>query len=84
MSIERVKKYFKRFGISGRIKELDSSSATVELAAQALNCEPERIAKTLALNGAFVLINYIDLGNNQEIAQMMQKLITISTKQSSV
>ena len=50
MSIERVKKYFKRFGISGRIKELDSSSATVELAAQALNCEPERIAKTLAFN----------------------------------
>ena len=75
MSIERVKKYFKRFGISGRIKELDSSSATVELAAQALNCEPERIAKTLALNGAFVLINYIDLGNNQEIAQMTKNEI---------
>ena len=35
----------------------------------------KEIAKTLALNGAFVLINYIDLGNNQEIAQMTKSEI---------
>ena len=35
----------------------------------------KEIAKTLALNGAFVLINYIDLGNNQEIAQMAKNEI---------
>ena len=35
----------------------------------------KEIAKTLALNGAFVLINYIDLGNNQEIAQMTKNEI---------
>ncbi len=29
----------------------------------------KEIAKTLAKQGAFVLINYLDLGNNQEIAQ---------------
>lgn len=48
MSVEKVKKYFHQFGIEGRIREFDVSSATVELAAQALQCEPCRIAKTLS------------------------------------
>ncbi|MBR5527917.1 MAG: YbaK/EbsC family protein [Clostridia bacterium] len=48
MSIERVREYFDKFGISERIMEFEVSSATVELAARALNCEPKRIAKTLS------------------------------------
>ena len=48
MAIEKVKKYFKNFGIEDRIQEFDVSSATVELAAIALNCAPERIAKSLS------------------------------------
>lgn len=48
MAIEKVREYFKRFGIDDRIKELELSSATVELAAQALGCSSERIAKTLS------------------------------------
>jgi len=48
MSIERVKEYFRKFNMEDRIQEFDVSSATVELAARALNCEPARIAKTLA------------------------------------
>ena len=48
MAIEKVKEYFAQFGISDRVQEFDVSSATVELAAQALNCEPCRIAKTLS------------------------------------
>ena len=48
MSIEKVKKYFERFGVAYKVLELDSSSATVELAANALGCLPERIAKTLS------------------------------------
>lgn len=48
MSIEKVKEYFKAVGIDIRIKELGESSATVELAAHALGCAPERIAKTLS------------------------------------
>ncbi|MGE5614569.1 MAG: YbaK/EbsC family protein [Bacillota bacterium] len=48
MAIERVKEYFKQFGIDSRIREFDTSSATVELAAEALGCAPERIAKTIA------------------------------------
>ena len=58
MSITRVKSYFEVYGISDRILEFDVSSATVELAAQAVGCEPQRIAKTLSfdVNGTTVLI----------------------------
>ncbi len=48
MSIERVKEYFGQFGVADKILELDESSATVELAAQALGTEGCRIAKTLS------------------------------------
>ena len=48
MAIENVKEYFKSFGIEERIQEFEVSSATVELAAIALGCAPERIAKSLS------------------------------------
>ena len=48
MSIERVKMYFKQYHMEEKILEFQVSSATVELAAAALNCEPRRIAKTLS------------------------------------
>lgn len=58
MSIENVRAYLKRFGADERVLEFDSSSATVELAAVAVGCEPARIAKTLSfdVNGKCVLI----------------------------
>ena len=58
MAIEKVKEYFNQFGMAGRVQEFTVSSATVELAAQALNCEPCRIAKTLSfmMDGHAVLI----------------------------
>lgn len=48
MAIEKVREYFKEKGIEERIQEFETSSATVELAAQALECESKRIAKTLS------------------------------------
>ena len=48
MAIEKVREYFKTFGIDDRIQEFDVSSATVELAAGALGCEGCRIAKSLS------------------------------------
>lgn len=48
MAIEKVKAYFEACGVGDRVREFDVSSATVELAAQALGCEPCRIAKTLS------------------------------------
>ena len=58
MAIEAVKAYFSKYGIEERIREFDVSSATVELAAQALGCEPCRIAKTLSfiVDGQAILI----------------------------
>ncbi len=49
MSVERVKEYLKQFGREKDVIEFDVSSATVELAAQALHTLPERIAKTISL-----------------------------------
>lgn len=48
MAIEKVRAYFKEYNMENRILEFPVSSATVELAAQALGCNPERIAKTLS------------------------------------
>lgn len=48
MSTERTKEYFKKWDMEERVIELDVSSATVDLAAQAIGCEPKRIAKSLS------------------------------------
>ena len=58
MAIDKVKAYFAEFGREGDVMEFPASSATVELAAQAVGCEPARIAKTLsfAVDGGCVLI----------------------------
>ena len=58
MSIERVRAYFKELGREGDILEFPVSSATVELAAQAVGVIPARIAKTLSflVDGKCVLI----------------------------
>lgn len=58
MAIEKVREYFEQFGIADRIMEFPVSSATVELAAEALGTEPCRIAKTLSfdVDGRTVLI----------------------------
>ena len=48
MSIERVRAYFSQHGMEDRVLEFPVSSATVELAAVAVGCEPARIAKSLS------------------------------------
>ena len=48
MSFERVKEYFDHLGMANRVKEFEESSATVELAAEAIGCKPELIAKTMS------------------------------------
>ena len=58
MSIEKVRAFFAAQGMEERILEFPVSSATVELAAQALGCEGKRIVKTLSfgVNGEPILI----------------------------
>lgn len=48
MSIQKVRAYLEPFGIADRIREFDTSSATVELAAKAAGVEAARIAKSLS------------------------------------
>lgn len=57
MAIDLVRKYLQKFGKADDIMEFESSSATVELAAKALGCEPAEIAKTLTFrNGEDALL----------------------------
>ena len=58
MSIERVRAFMRERNMEDRILEFDVSSATVALAAEAVGCAPERIAKTLSflVNGGAVLV----------------------------
>ncbi len=52
MSIETGRAYFRALGMEDRVREFTVSSATVELAAQALGVEGARIAKTLSFKTA--------------------------------
>ena len=58
MSIERARAHLRKWNLEDRIQEFDVSSATVELAARALNIEGARIAKTLSylVDGGAVLV----------------------------
>lgn len=59
MSIQACRAYLRQRGYEDRIREFEVSSATVELAAQAVGCEPARIAKTLSFlheDGAVLIV----------------------------
>ena len=59
MSIEKGRAYFRALGIEDRVMEFDVSSATVELAAQAVGCQEAMIAKTLSFkigNGGILIV----------------------------
>ncbi len=63
MSVTRVKAYLDRYGMGGRVMELALSSATVELAAQALGTQAARIAKTLSFQGLEGIILVVAAGD---------------------
>ena len=59
MAIDRVREYLKTWNMDEKILEFCTSSATVDLAAQALGCEGARIAKTLSFqteDGCFLVV----------------------------
>ncbi len=58
MSLEKVKSYFEQQGMESKVKVLQQSTATVEQAAEAIGCRPQRIAKTMSflLNDGAILI----------------------------
>lgn len=63
MAIEKVREYLKQFNAADRIVEFTTSSATVELAAEAVGCIPARIAKSLAFQGEDKVIMVVMAGD---------------------
>ena len=59
MGIDKVRAHLKKWGKDGAIREYDTSFVSAEQAAPIIGCEPERIAKTIALksgDGAILLV----------------------------
>lgn len=86
MAIEKVKEFFSKYDMADRILEFDVSSATVELAAAALGCEPERIAKSLSFlvdDGAVLVVTAGDarIDNPKYKAQFGTKAKMLSPEQ---
>ena len=50
MRVDAVREFLSRHGLESAYREFDVSSATVDLAAQAIGCEPGRIAKSLSIS----------------------------------
>ena len=83
MSLENVKKYFEKAGLADRIRVYDESSATVELAAQAIGCKTKQIAKSLSFfaDGSPILIiaaGNVKIDNKKFKAVFHQKAKMIS------
>ncbi|MGI6004309.1 MAG: YbaK/EbsC family protein [Christensenellales bacterium] len=77
MSVQRVKDYLKKWNLSDRVLEMDTSTATVEQAAQALGVQEGRIAKTLALRteeGCMLLVTAGDTKiDNKKFKQLFSR-----------
>ena len=74
MAIDKVKAFLRERGMEERVLEFETSSATVELAAQAVGCEPARIAKTLSFH----------VGDRSWWPREMRASTTPSTRRGSV
>lgn len=86
MSIERARAYFKKYNMEDRILEFDVSSATVELAAKAVGCEPARIAKSLSFlvdDHAIIIVTAGDakIDNPKYKAQFSKKAKMLSPEE---
>ncbi len=83
MSVEQVRAYLTPFGVADRIREFDVSSATVDLAAEALGCEPRRIAKSLSFIGADAPILVVAAGDAKVDNQKFKARFGIKAKMLS-
>lgn len=86
MSVAQVKKYLEQWDLQDKVKEFEVSSATVELAAQAVGCEPARIAKTMSflVDGKAVLIllaGDVKIDNHKYKEQFHTKAVMLKADQ---
>lgn len=63
MAVDKVKEYLKRWDRDGDVLELESSTATVDMAAQALGVEPARIAKTMSFRNGDSAMLIVEAGD---------------------
>lgn len=63
MSIEKVKEYLSQWGLDNKVMEFTVSSATVQLAAEAVGVEPGRIAKSLTFAAADKTVMIVAAGD---------------------
>jgi len=80
MSIEKVRSYFKELNIDSRIREFDVSSATVSLAAKALGCNEQRIAKTLSFHVNESVVLVVTAGDTKINNSKFKKFFGIKAK----
>ena len=83
MSIEKVREYLKQYGKDSDIKELETSSATVELAANALGVIPARIAKTLSFKMDNSCILVITAGDTKIDNKKFKQIFGLKAKMQS-
>lgn len=80
MAIEKVKAYFRAFNMEKQVVEFAVSSATVELAAAALACAPERIAKSLTFYGEESAILIVTAGDAKVDNQKFKERFNMKAK----
>lgn len=80
MAIEKVKAYFRAFNMEEQVVEFAVSSATVELAAAALACAPERIAKSLTFYGEESAILIVTAGDAKVDNQKFKERFNMKAK----
>lgn len=83
MAIDQVREHLKKWGRDTDIIELETSSATVELAARALGVEPARIAKTISLAGPEKAILVVTAGDAKIDNAKFKKQFGIKAKMLS-
>lgn len=84
--MNRAIDFLKVRGMEARIREFDCSSATVELAAAAIGCPPEQIAKTLSFagkDGSILIVAAGDakIDNSKFKAQYREKAVMLPREQ---
>lgn len=80
MHIDKVKAYFAAQGMADRVREFDTSSATVELAAIAVGVEPARIAKTLSFRTAEGCLLVVTAGDTKVDNQKFKQQFGLKAK----
>ena len=80
MAIEQVRKHLSQWNKQHSILEFSTSSATVDLAAAALSCEPARIAKSLSFKSPEGCILLVTAGDSKVDSSRFKAFFGVKAK----